>query len=120
MSKYISLGASALFLILLAAFGYQTHRVDTLNRDLDAARLQATDNLRIANQNNTILERIKNDFNASLNDCYQGYKKLSDSFDRYRRAIAVKTEIAPVSEALTCVIGGSTISKALNGINDEQ
>ncbi|GHS89880.1 hypothetical protein FACS189487_10930 [Campylobacterota bacterium] len=98
-------------------------RIDILKGNLAAAIAARDENMRTANQNMAVLERIKSDYNTSLNMCFGDYKKLSDSYDRYRVAIAKPTphvilnEVKNLSET-TCKIGeNSAIVDALNQIN---
>jgi hypothetical protein len=128
IGKYLSAIAVVVFLILLSALGFQTYRVEGLQGDLELARLNSDRFLQTANQNVAVLERIKNDYNGSLNACYQDYKTLSDGFDNYRKVVAaskniVSTDrpiaIAGVSKTASCeIIEGDAIANALNGFND--
>jgi hypothetical protein len=122
MSKYLSAGATMAILLLLAALGFQTYRIEGLEGDLELSRTIAANFLQTANQNAAVIERLKSDFNSSINACYQDIKSVADRFDRYRGATA-KTQTkmpAPPQKTTTCEIGGANpLIDALNSLNKE-
>jgi hypothetical protein len=89
--------APVAFLIVLSALGFQTYRVEGLQGDLELARTNAANFLQTANQNAAVLERLKSDYNGSLNACYGDIKNLADRFDNYREAVAAKDAKRPLA-----------------------
>ena len=112
-------------IVSLITIALDKHQIAELKGELTLTTAQLAAAEQKAAQNWTVLTRVKSDFNSSLNACYTDYKRLSDSFDKYRVAVA-KTGKAGETTAknaaerpkTTCTIGGNNeIVNALNAAN---
>jgi hypothetical protein len=65
-------------------------------------------------------KRVRTAFEGHLNACLNDYKKLSDSFDSYRKIIAKSQSLSAIVEGdQSCLIGGeNALIDALNNFND--
>jgi hypothetical protein len=126
INNLVNYGAIAVVLLLLAALGFQTYRLEVKDRDLKLAIEISGKFESAAKANYEILSRAKEDFNSSLTACFSDYSKLAKNFDDYRAAIAKSSVLSvrgadktqPLEQNATCVIGGqNALIDALNAFN---